>query len=134
MLIVGFQGCVRAAGLNWLKRGFRHCYVYQETDSGWVLCDPLGAGLLLRSAPALPARALLCATAALGGSAVAIECTDQNRRMPWLRPITCVEICKRLAGRHAIWLLTPYQLFRDLAWRGPALPRPLTSFQYRNIF
>ncbi len=119
MVIVGFQGCVRAVGLNWLKKGFRHCFAYQETDSGWVLCDPLGAGLLLRSAPTLPARALLCATAAIGASAVAVDSIGENRRMPWLRPITCVEICKRLAGRRAFWLVTPYQLFRALAWSGP---------------
>lgn len=120
MVIVGFQPSVRAAGLNWLKKGFRHCFAYQQTDSGWVLCDPLGAGLLLRSAPALQPRALLCATAAIGASAVAVECTDRSERMPWLRPITCVEICKRLAGRRSVWLITPYQLFRDLAWSGMA--------------
>lgn len=115
MVIVGFQASVRAAGLKWLKKGFRHCFAYQQTDSGWVLCDPLGVGLFLRHAPALPARALLCATAAIGASAVAVERTGEDRPMPWLRPITCVEICKRLAGRRSVRLVTPYQLFRDLA-------------------
>ena len=120
MVIVGFQASVRVACLKWLKKGFRHCFAYQQTDSGWVLCDPLGAGFLLRSAPALPPRALLCAVAAIGASAVAIDGMGGNRRMPWLRPITCVEICKRLAGRRSAWLFTPYQLFRDLAWSGKA--------------
>lgn len=121
MVIVGFQASVRAACLNWLKTGFRHCFAYQQTDSGWVLCDPLGAGLFLRAAPALPARALLCATAATGASAVAVERIREDRRMPWLRPLTCVEICKRLAGRRSVRLITPYQLFRDLAFTRTTL-------------
>lgn len=117
MVIFGFQAPVSDGRLNWLKRGFRHCFAYQRTDNGWVLCDPLGVGLYLGSAPTLPPRRLLCAVAALGASAVALERVDRTRPLSWLRPVTCVEICKRLAGRQNPWLLTPFQLFRDLAGR-----------------
>ena len=114
MVIVGFQSCVRISGLCWLKKGYRHCFGYQKTDSGWVLCDPLSDGLLLRSAPDLPARRLLCAMAAVGASVVAFECKGARLPLPWLRPLTCVEICKRLAGRRCAWLVTPHQLYRSL--------------------
>ncbi len=120
MVIVGFQGRVNAGGLAWLKKGFRHCFAYQRVDGGWVLCDPLGAGLLLRQAPALPERALLTSMAALGASVVAVRRMDQAGRMPWLRPMTCVEICKRVVGTQAFWLFTPYQLFCELLGRREA--------------
>lgn len=117
MVIFGFQARVNADRLKWLKKGFRHCFAYQRTEAGWVLCDPLGAGLLLRSAPTVPPRKLLCAVAAVGASAVAVSQVRQSGRLPWLRPTTCVEICKRLAGRRSRWMVTPYQLFRDLVAR-----------------
>jgi len=114
MVIIGFQARVQSAGLAWLKAGFRHCFAYQLTEDGWVLCDPLASGLLLRPAPALPARTLLVSLAALGATVVAVAHEPRSRRLPWLRPITCVEICKRLLGRRAARVITPHQLFRDL--------------------
>lgn len=129
MVVVGFQASVRTAALKWLKKGFRHCFAYQQTDEGWVLCDPLSAGLMLRSAPALPLRTLLSATAATGVSAVAIQSTYEGRRMPYARPITCVEICKRLAGCRTFWLFTPYQLFRELVRTGKRESRRLDGQQ-----
>ncbi len=114
MVIVGFQARVRSVGLAWLKGGFRHCFAYQRTDRGWVLCDPLACGLLLRSAPDLAPRVLLTSLAALGATVVAVMPQPQPSRLPWLRPLTCVEICKRLLGRRAARVVTPHQLFRDL--------------------
>jgi hypothetical protein len=114
MVIVGFQARVRSVGLAWLKQGFRHCFAYQRADRGWVLCDPLACGLLLRSAPDLAPRALLTSLAALGATVVAVESQLDPSRLPWLRPLTCVEVCKRLLGRRAGRVMTPHQLFRDL--------------------
>lgn len=114
MVIVGFQARVQSAGLAWLKAGFRHCFAYQMTDQGWVLCDPLASGLLLRTAPELPSRTLLVSLAALGATVVAVSGHSRSPRLPWLRPVTCVEICKRLLGRRGGWVITPHQLFRDL--------------------
>ncbi len=114
MVIVGFQSCVRTSSLGWLKVGFRHCFACQRTDSGWVLCDPLGCGLLLRAAPALSAHSLLASMAALGASVVAVAQRAEPAPMSSIRPVTCVEICKRLVGRNAAFVLTPHQLFRHL--------------------
>jgi hypothetical protein len=114
MVIIGFQARVQSAGLAWLKAGFRHCFAYQMTEGGWVLCDPLASGLLLRSAPKLPSRTLLTSLAAVGASVVAVTSETRSPRLPWLRPVTCVEICKRLLGRSTGWVVTPHQLYRDL--------------------
>jgi hypothetical protein len=115
IVIIGFQAHIRTGSLKWLKKGYRHCFAYQQVDDGWVLCDPIRDSLLLRSAPAVPTRALLSAVAAIEASAVAFRCVGHGKRMPWLRPITCVEVCNRVAGRRCGWLITPYQLFRHLA-------------------
>lgn len=117
MLIVGFQDGVRSRGLAWLKRGFRHCFAYQAHDEHWVLCDPLSAGLVLRAAARLDQRLLLTSLAALGMSAVAVERNLTGGPMAWLRPLTCVEFCKRLTGDRGAWPITPHQLFRHLARR-----------------
>lgn len=114
MLVVGFQGRVRSRGLAWLKGGFRHCFVYQQVDGQWVLCDPLAHGLLLRTAPCVDAPTLLSSLAALGISVVAVDRSPQRKMMSWLRPLTCVEFCKRLTGDRRLWPITPYQLFRHV--------------------
>jgi hypothetical protein len=114
MVIVGFQARVQSAGLAWLKKGFRHCFAYRLTEEGWVLCDPLASGLLLRTAPEVPVRTLLACMAAVGTTVVAVARQPPASRLSCLRPVTCVEICKRLLGHGAAHVLTPYQLFRDL--------------------
>ena len=114
LVIIGFQARVQSAALTWLKAGYRHCFAYQMTDRGWVLCDPLASGLLLRTAPELPARTLLVSLAALGATVVAVSGPSRSPRLPWLRPVTCVEICKRLLGRRSVWVMTPHQLFCHL--------------------
>lgn len=117
MVIVGFQARVSSAGLARLKTGFRHCFAYQQTEDGWVLCDPLAGGLMLRTAADLPARTLSTSLAALGATVVLVAPRPEPARLPWLRPLTCVEICKRLLGRRTVWVVTPHQLFRELMIR-----------------
>jgi len=123
MVIIGFQARVQSAGLAWLKTGFRHCFAYRLTEEGWVLCDPLASGLLLRTAPKVPSRTLMVSLAAVGATVVAVASEPRAARLSWLRPVTCVEICKRLLGHRADRVLTPYQLFRDLLrWGGGLTP------------
>lgn len=114
MVIVGFQSRVQLRGLAWLKHGFRHCFAYQRASDAWVLCDPLSTGILLYAAQGPSAKRLITTLAALGASVVCIEPPLSRGPLPWLRPMTCVEICKRLAGRRGLYILTPYQLFKNL--------------------
>jgi hypothetical protein len=32
---------VRLKWLQWLRRGYRHCFVAVRSGSSWVICDPL---------------------------------------------------------------------------------------------
>lgn len=113
MIVVGFQ-CGAAWRLAWLKRGFRHCFAYQAVGSGWVACDPLGHGVDLQQAGTIPTGDLLASLAALGGSAVACRVARSERPLPWLRPFTCVEFCKRMARCAGPGVVTPNQLFHRL--------------------
>lgn len=117
MLIVGFQDGVRSRGLAWLKRGFRHCFAYQAADDHWVLCDPLSDGLVLRAARELDQRTLLTSLAALQMSVVIVGRSAASSPLSWLRPLTCVELCKRLTGDRGLWPMTPHQFFCHLARR-----------------
>lgn len=118
MLIVGFQMQVRAPCLAWLKRGFRHCFACREGADGWLLCDPTSDRVLLQDAPALPSRALMSSLAALGASVVRGEFDKCRGSACWLRPLNCVEICKRIIGCNQAWVITPHQLFSHLAHRS----------------
>jgi hypothetical protein len=114
MIIVGFQKQVTYRGLLWLKRGYRHCFAYRQLDEGWILCDPLANHLLLQEAPALRPRDLMVSLAALGTSVVHGNYRPSGTPGSWLRPLTCVEVCKRLIACHNRWILTPRQLFCHL--------------------
>ena len=118
MLIVGFQMQVQARCLAWLKRGFRHCFAYRKEADGWLLCDPMSDRVLLLTAPALPSRALMSSLAALGASVVRGDFDNYRGSACWLRPLNCVEICKRIVGRNQAWVITPHQLFSLLAHRS----------------
>lgn len=116
--IVGFQTQVRATCLAWLKRGFRHCFAYRELADGWLLCDPMSDRVLLQNAPEVPSRALMSSLAALGASVVRGEFDNCGGSACQLRPLNCVEICKRLIGCSQAWVFTPHQLFWHLAQRS----------------
>ncbi len=113
MIVIGFQ-CKSAWRLVWLKRGFRHCFAYKAVGGGWVACDPLGRGLELEVASAIPPRDLMASLAAIGGSAVACRSARSQSALPWLRPFTCVELCKRLVRCAGRGIVTPRQLFSHL--------------------
>lgn len=113
MIVVGFQ-CARSWKLAWLKRGFRHCFAYRAVGDSWIACDPLRQGIELQVAGYIRTRGLLACLAAVGSSAIACRPAALRRPLPWLRPFTCVEFCKRLVCCAGTDVITPNQLFRRL--------------------
>jgi hypothetical protein len=113
MIVIGFQ---RAScwQLAWLKCGFRHCFAYRAVGDSWIACDPLSHGIELQLAGHTRTRGLLACLAAVGSTAVACRPTVLLRPLPWLRPFTCVEFCKRLVRCARTDVITPYQLFCEL--------------------
>lgn len=116
--LVVFSGRTGVRWLQWLKPGFRHCFVAVDDGTEWLTVDPLLHRLEIR-ASRLPS---------------AFDLAAEYRRMeldvvevipapvPLLRApfglFTCVETAKRLLGIRARWVLTPWQLHRWLTRRA----------------
>lgn len=113
--MVVFEDRREAWSLRWLRPGFRHCFCLVGDGGRWTLLDPLKSRL---------AVAILCE---LSASDLAERLATENRRFlhglvtcpeapqfPALRPLTCVEVVKRLVGLHASAVVTPHQLYHRL--------------------
>lgn len=116
--VVVFEDRARAGCLAWLRAGFRHCFCLAHRPVGWVVCDPLKSVTRLEVVPDYPEPELLAHYGRLGMVAIAGDCSPGSRPGPVLRPLTCVELVKRIVGLHAATVWTPYQLYRALRARG----------------
>jgi hypothetical protein len=111
--LVVFEDRSDARLLRWLRPGFRHCFCLTGGDRRWTLCDPLKSHLAIVSIDGLTAPDL---ARRLGtpGRRVLHGMLGTSDPSPSLRPLTCVEIVKRLIGLQAPCVVTPYQLYRRL--------------------
>ncbi len=109
-----------AADLPWLRLlrpGFRHCFAVLRRGGAWVALDPLAHVTRLELVPGSLARdaaAVAAVYRALGAAALVVEVREPPRRLAPIRPYTCVEAVKRLIGRRAPRVVTPWQLHRLL--------------------
>lgn len=121
--LVVFEDRTDARVLRWLKPGFRHCFCLTGEGTLWTLCDPLKSRLALATVSGLES-AELAEHFATGGRTVLLgtvaDATPPGR--PSLRPVTCVEIVKRLVGLRAARVATPHQLYRRLLDGAPGGP------------
>lgn len=105
--------------LRLLRPGFRHCFCLIARESGWLLCDPLKQSIHLAWLPAIGADRLLQHFSRDGRTALlgtAAEPTPSLRLR--LRPLTCVEVVKRVLGLAGVPATTPWQLHETLRRNG----------------
>ena len=97
-----------------LRSGFRHCFCVVGRGDSWIVCDPLKGSIVLKAVVGHPVEAL-AAHFACGGRRVlwGVAAPFPTERLR-VRPVTCVEIVKRLIGLDGPGIFTPYQLFRFL--------------------
>lgn len=118
--LVVFEDRVDSHWLAWLRPGFRHCYCLMRAEKGWVAIDPLLSGLHVRWLD-LPDDFDLAEHYARQGRIVLTGSARVFPRRPAsFRPITCVEIVKRVLGLVHVWAWTPHQVHRvllDLGWK-----------------
>lgn len=112
--VVVFSAQAEVGILRWLRPGFRHCFVVLRRGGAWVVIDPLAHCTLVDLAPSSLAGtaedvAALYGRRDLVAQVVAVRAVPQ--RMAPLRPHTCVEVVKRVIGRRAPWVFTPWQLY-----------------------
>lgn len=116
--IVVFEDRCQAKSLLWLRRGYRHCFCLIQCPVGWLVCDPLKAATRLDVITAYDELELLAHYGRLGMQAIAGDRLPTDGRPSFVRPLTCVELVKRIVGLRdpAVW--TPYQLYRALRSHG----------------
>ena len=101
---------------RFLRSEFQHCFCLVQHPIGWLVCDPLKHSLALDVIEAVEANELLCALAHNRRTILHLSLPAPTACGPIrLRPLTCVEIVKRLLGIEARSVFTPYQLFRYVA-------------------
>lgn len=100
--------------LQWLRRGYRHCFVAVRSGSSWVICDPLSHRTDLIVVGDFTTRELADWYRGHGLRVVQTHVLSAPLRPAPIRPYTCVEAVKRVLGMHAPWTLTPWQLYRRL--------------------
>ena len=101
--------------LRILKRGFRHCFVLMHDGQRWTSFDPLASHIDIGSYHEIPSDFDFTAHMKLAGNTV-LE-VPQGPYFQKLAPpgfFTCVEFVKRLAGIHAFFIITPWQLYRHI--------------------
>ena len=123
--IVVFEDSAQAFPLALLARGFRHCFCLIGAGQSWTVCDPLKTRIELT--PLLAVDELELATHYHhSGRAVLLGQTPSSQcRLPYrFRPLSCVEVVKRILNIDAPGAFTPRQLYRALL----SQPLPFVPF------
>ncbi len=110
--LIGFGGTPTFWWMRFLKKGFYHCVVaLGDSDSGWILIDPLAHYTDLILITDGDMRGFLLAH---GYKIVETPLQIPTRRRLKIMPYTCVETAKRFVGINNRRIWTPYQLYRFL--------------------
>lgn len=112
--IVVFEDRSEVKSLAWLRHGFRHCFCLVRRPAGWMVCDPLKALVTLDVVEPYAEPDLLDHYGHMGMRAIVGDCRPVAGRWSAVRPLTCVELVKRIVGLHDPSVWTPYQLYRAL--------------------
>jgi hypothetical protein len=117
--LVVFEDRADSRWLAWLRPGFRHCYCLVRAERGWIAVDPLLSGLHVRWLDIPDDFNLTDHYVRHGRTVLTGTARFLPTRLTSIRPITCVEIVKRVLGMVHVWAWTPHQLHRvllDLGW------------------
>lgn len=113
-VVVFADGC-GPAFLRALRPGFRHCFVAVASQDQWVLCDPLLHRTDLVAFEASSAADIVRLYEDLGLVALRTRIRPDPVFCVRVRPFTCVEVVKRVLGIDAPFIITPWQLFREIS-------------------
>lgn len=122
--IVVFEDRQERSLIRLLRPGFRHCFCLVGSDLAWTVCDPLLTRIEL--VPLLGfGEDDLASHYARSGRTVLLGSVSGNRtrHVRSLRPISCVEVLKRVLNFDARHVFTPFQLYRALLELQPASER-----------
>ena len=132
--VVVFEHREARGVLRLLRPGFRHCFCLVSRESGWMLCDPLKQSIHLAWLPDLGAERLLQHFSRNGRTALLGTAPEPAPALRIrLRPLTCVEVVKRILGLAELPAATPWQLHEALRrtgeWRSATDPLGIDAVQ-----
>lgn len=104
--------------LRLFRRGFRHCFCVIGTEDRWTILDPIKSALVVlgvhgASEDELTTHYTSTGRIVLAGDVPVITPGHTSH----LRPLTCVEIVKRMLKIRAAHVFTPAQLYGLLIGR-----------------
>lgn len=113
--IVVFEDRQERSIIRLLRPGFRHCFCLVGGDLSWTVCDPLLTRIELVPLLGLEEGELAAHYTCTGRTVLLGRVSDNRmRQIKWLRPMSCVEVLKRVLNLDARHVFTPYQLYRSL--------------------
>ncbi len=111
---VVFTGQTELKWLRILKAGYRHCYVLINDGEHWISLDPLSGYTEIMVHHIAPAFDLPGWLRSHGLKVVDAPMKQPGCQSPCL-VYSCVEAVKRVLGMHEWWIVTPWQLYRNLS-------------------
>lgn len=115
---VVFTGQTDLPWLKILKPGFRHCFVMLYDGRRWASLDPMANRMELIIHDQLPPGFNVPRWLEEQGHKVVPAQIDGNCNKPApFMLFTCVEVVKRVLGVHSFWIMTPWQLYKQLCRR-----------------
>ncbi len=116
--IVVFEDRQEQSLIRLLRPGFRHCFCLIGGDLAWTVCDPLLTRIELVSLLGFDETDLACHYTRSGRTILVGNVSgSRTRHTRCLRPMTCVEVLKRVLNIDAPHVFTPFQLYRSLLER-----------------
>jgi hypothetical protein len=104
--------------LRLFRRGFRHCFCVIGTDESWIILDPIKSALVVLGVDGASEHELTAHYTSTGRIVLAGDVPVTTPGRTWhLRPLTCVEIVKRMLNIRAAHVFTPAQLYGLLVSR-----------------
>ena len=112
--ILVFQDETNLACLKLLKRGFRHCFLYQVNNHREIIkIDSLSNLAEINIIKDMNPVSLINHMRKQGNICILLPHTHPApKRMAPFLPMTCVEMVKRVIGLHSWFILTPWQLYK----------------------
>ena len=125
--IVVFEDRAERSLIRLLRRGFRHCFCVIGSGRYWTICDPLKTRIEITPLISPEATDIVQYYSSTGRAVLVGEIAGARMgRHCRLRPVSCVEIVKRILDFDAPSVFTPAQLYRALL--RPRQPSGEVSF------
>ena len=119
-VLVVFADAPEKRLLRILKPGFRHCFVLVSgvRAGEWICLDPQSHRVRCESWCYSPIFDPAAYYRGLGHHCIWARYPASIAHKVRFGPMSCVELVKRLLGISAIWIITPWQLYRHLQQRA----------------